>query len=327
MKKSTSSKLITMIIVLVLIIFAVFFVVDRYQPQKKYDLIFIPKVIDEDTDFWIALTEGARMAAEEYGVELTIVGGDSEEDIDKQNELIEWAIKEKPDAILVTPCSFSETTVYLQKVLDANIQLSLIDSEIDKDLGINLVATDNYLAGEALGSFARTLFEGEEPVIGIVGHVKDASTAIQREGGVRTGLGSYNADVVEVVFCDSSYKKAYDLTKQMVEDHPNMNLIVGLNEYSAVGAARAVKDLRLTGQIKLVGFDSSLEEIKLMEEGVFQGIVIQKPFNMGYQGVEQAIMRLNGKKVEPYLDSGCKLITPENLYEEENQKLLFPFVK
>ena len=46
---------------------------------------------------------------------------------------------------------------------------------------------------------------------------------------------------------------------------------------------------------------------------------------MGYLGVEQAIHVLNGKKAEPKLDSGSKLITKENLYEDENQRLLYPF--
>ena len=46
---------------------------------------------------------------------------------------------------------------------------------------------------------------------------------------------------------------------------------------------------------------------------------------MGYLGVEQAIHALTGKTVEPDLDSGSKLITKENLYEDENQRLLYPF--
>ena len=41
--------------------------------------------------------------------------------------------------------------------------------------------------------------------------------------------------------------------------------------------------------------------------------------------MEQAIALLEGKTVEKTLDSGCKLITRDNMYEEENQRLLYPF--
>ena len=62
-------------------------------------------------------------------------------------------------------------------------------------------------------------------------------------------------------------------------------------------------------QVKVVGFDNSVEQIQLLEAGVFQGIVIQKPFNIGYLGVEQAVKAIEGYPMEYNLDSGCKLIT------------------
>ena len=56
-----------------------------------------------------------------------------------------------------------------------------------------------------------------------------------------------------------------------------------------------------------------------------QGLVVQKPFNMGYLSVEKAVQLLEGVQVERNIDSGSKLITRENMYTDENQKLLFPF--
>ena len=63
---------------------------------------------------------------------------------------------------------------------------------------------------------------------------------------------------------------------------------------------------------------------QLLEEGVYEALAIQKPFNMGYLGVETAVKLLEGEQVETYINSGSELITKENMYTEENQKLLFP---
>ena len=93
-----------------------------------------------------------------------------------------------------------------------------------------------------------------------------------------------------------------------------------------MGAAKAVKELGLEKKIGIMGFDNSLEEVKLLEEGVLNGIVIQKPFNMGYFGVEQAAKIIKGENYIKYLDCGSKLITKEDMYTEENQKILFPFI-
>lgn len=98
-----------------------------------------------------------------------------------------------------------------------------------------------------------------------------------------------------------------------------------MNEYSAVGAARAIKEKQLQDRIRVVGIDSSLEEIQFLEEGIFEIIVIQNPFKMGYLGIEAAVDILNGKEVPRHIDSGSKLISNDSVYTEENQRLLFPF--
>ena len=175
-----------------------------------------------------------------------------------------------------------------------------------------------------MGEFMR-LHADEESAIGIVGHVRDSSTALEREQGLREGLGEYEDRIVEVVFCDSSFEIARDVTRKMLEEHPEINMIAGLNEYSAVGAAEAVLELGREDEILMIGFDSSMREIQLLEAGVFNAIVIQKPFNMGYLGIKAAVNAARGEIIEENVDSGSVLVTRETIYTEENQKLLFPF--
>lgn len=292
--------------------------------EQKKRMIYIPKVIDNENDFWTSVIDGARMAAEEYGVELEIMAADSETDFVQQNELIREAIRKQPDALLVSPSSYTAATDLLRQAADQGVRLVLLDSYVDEEVQELLVATDNKEAGETLGNYMRTLIDGNTE-IAIVGYVQGVSTAVEREEGVRNGLGSAAGQIVDTVFCDSEYDKAYDLTCELVSKHPDLGVIAGLNEYSATGVARAIRDLGLEDRIKVVGIDSSLESIQFLEAGIMQGLVVQKPFNMGYLGVEKAVQLLEGVQVERNIDSGSKLITRENMYTDENQKLLFPF--
>lgn len=312
-----------MIFLTALLGLAVFLQTETTQ-NRTYQLVFVSKTLDPENGFWTSLIDGAELGAEEFGAEIQVEGENAEENIEGQIARIRESIKEEPDALLVAPGDYAKTSEVLQEAVDQGIPLILLDSVIDRDIAESTIATDNYLAGQELGKYAQTLLD-PEPVIGIVAHVKGASTAIQREQGIRDGLGEFEKDIREVVFCNSSYDKAYFLTVELLKKYPDINMLIGTNEYSAVGAARAVKDLGMAGKIQMVGFDNSVEEIQLLEEGVFQGIVIQRPFNMGYLGVEQAVNFLSGKKVEKNLDSGCMLITKENLYAEESQRLLYPF--
>lgn len=295
----------------------------RKRSSEPLQIVLIQKAVD-DTDFWTSVCEGGRMAARELEVELTVMGPELESETELQNQMILEAIEQKPDAIALTPSGYQETIPYAEQIEEAGITLVLMDSTMEKEMGESLIATDNFEAGCKMGAYMKQ-FVDEETVIGVVGHVQGSSTATERERGFREGLGEAQNQIAEVVFCDSSEEKAYALTCDLLSDYPNMNLIVGLNEYSAVGAARAVKDLGISGNCHMAGFDSSIEEIQLLEEGIFDAIVIQKPFNMGYLGIETAVRAAWGREVEAYVDSGSELITKENMYSEENQKLLFPF--
>lgn len=296
----------------------------RRGAERPKDIVLILKVIDATNDFWTGMIQGAEMAAKEYGVNLTVLGPDAETEYKKQGELIEQAIAMEPDAIALVPSNFTETIPYARKIEVAGIPLILVDSVMEESMGSCVVATDNIEGGRKMGQFIAASVTDVSSV-GIVGHVKGTSTATEREQGLREGLGELEEKVADVVFCDSDYRKAYHVTKEMLERYPEINVIAGLNEYSSVGAAKAVHDLGLAGQIHMIGFDSSIKEVEYLEDGTFDAIVVQRPLNMGYLCIEKAVQLLLGEKVAASVDSGSVLITKETMYTEENQKLLFPF--
>ena len=296
----------------------------RKLEERRLSLVYIPKVEDSTNDFWKALILGTKMAAKEYNADIEIKAPTEENDIERQNELLKEAISEEPDAILFSPSSFTESNDLLKEAKEKGIRISFIDSYTEEKVQDLTVATDNLEAGEKLGKFAATLLDPDDQ-IAIVAHVKGVSTAVEREEGFRKGLGDLAKNIVEVVYCDSQYEKSRKLTQELMEKYPNLKMVAGMNEYSSVGAARAVKAAGAKDRIQVVGVDSSQEAVQLMENGVFKGLVVQKAFKMGYIGVKETILMLRGKSYEKDVNSGCELVTPDNMYDSEIEKLLFPF--
>ena len=292
--------------------------------ERKLSLVYIPKVVDKTNDFWKSVILGSKMAAQEYNASIVVKAPSEENDVEKQNELLKEAIEEEPDAILFSPSSFSESTELLEEAKKKGIKISFIDSYTNEPVQNLTVATDNLEAGEKLGKFAATLL-GPDDQIAIVAHVKGVSTAVEREEGFRRGLGDLADNIVEVVYCDSQYEKSRELTMELMKKYPNLKMIAGMNEYSSVGAARAVKAAGAKDRIQVVGVDSSQEAVQLMENGVFKGLVVQKAFKMGYMGVKETVRMLREKDYDKDVNSGCELVTPDNMYNSEIEKLLFPF--
>ena len=323
-KRQFANKIVLIALLTGFLVFG-WIVLNGLKEDRQIKMVLIPKIIDNNNEFWTALIAGAKMAAQENGIDLTVVAPDREEDYERQNELILEAVSQKPDVILIAPSHYTKTLEAVKEAKKNDIKIVFIDSEVEEPVWDSIVATDNFIAGTKMGNLAKQYID-DDTQIAVVGHVKTSSTAIERIRGLEYILGSRKSQIVDMVFCDSSFDKAYDLTVELIHKYPDLDLIVGTNEYSAVGAANAIKDMRLTGKVKMVGFDNSIEEVQLLEEGVFVGIVVQKPFNMGYLGVEQAYKIISREEFKVQLDSGSELITKDNMYTEENQKLLFPFV-
>ena len=198
MSRKVGTRIVLFILLATILVTFGIQVQEEQEKEKIYHLIFVPKTIDSSNDFWTALIKGAELGAEEFGAEIEVVGGRSEDDVETQIKTIEESIQKNPDAILVAPADYSLLHDVLQKVKDAGITLIYIDSTTENDIADCEVSTDNYKAGKELGEYAKTLID-EDIKIGIMGHVKGTSTEIERENGIRDGLENYKANIVDIL--------------------------------------------------------------------------------------------------------------------------------
>jgi ribose transport system substrate-binding protein len=309
---------------LTVVFLSMVFQLEEFNQKKTVKIVFIPKVQDKTNDFWMSMISGAKSAGKEYQANLIILAPEEENDYQMQKQYIEEAVKMKPDVIALAPIQYSEMTDTVRKIKDAGIKLILIDSKIDEDLEETYIGTNNRTAGLQMGKKMRD-YVNKDSKIAIVSHVKGSSTAMEREAGLREGLGDYEDRIEAVLYSNSDYRQAYEKTKELMREHPDINLIAGLNLYSTVGVARAIKELNLNREVNIVGFDNDIEGIQYLEEGIIDTLIVQKPFNMGYLGIQTAVESVRGNKMEKNIYCDTEVITLDNIYTDENQKLLFPF--
>src|SRR5439155_3077943 len=70
---------------------------------------------------------------------------------------------------------------------------------------------------------------------------------------------------------------------RMLGQHPNLDGIFAVNESSTQGILQAMRSKSPPPQILLVGFDGSEVLIEALKKGDIHGLVLQDPFEMGYQ--------------------------------------------
>jgi ribose transport system substrate-binding protein len=318
--------LIGAIVLVLIVIGGLAYWFNGLSEKKSLNVTVIIKSMDASVEFWQVLVDGVNEAAKEFETHVQVWGAEDETDVKGQIALLEKAIENRPDAIVLAANDFDQLVPIAEKVKKSGIRLIIVDSGINADVAQSIVATDNVKAGKEVGQAMLKEINGPAK-IGIISYVKNAASHIDREKGVREILGTHpDIELLDTYFVEGSEQKAYLKAKEILQTHPDVLGIIGLNEPTTVGAGRAIRELELRNRVKLIGFDSSFNEIKLLDEGVMQATVIQRPFQMGYLSIKTAVEAITGTKVPKLIDTGSLVITKQNMYEEENQKLLFPFV-
>jgi len=279
-------------------------------------------------EFWQTVKLGSDTAAEELGVKSTFEGPANESMIAEQIDMVENAITKKATAILLAALDTEALIPVVEKAKSKGIPVVMFDSNVNSDIPLSFVATDNKAAG---GVAAEELGKqlGGKGVVGIVAHNAGTSTAQQRRDGFIEKMKEIYPDIklLEPVYSDGDHQRAMDKATDMMQSNPNLAAIYATNEGSAIGVATAVDAKGKGGKVKVVGFDSSEAEIAFLKSGVVQGFVVQNPFNMGYLGVKALYDVLEGKTIDNRIDTGATYVTLENLESEKVQKLLNPLGK
>ena len=312
-------------IVVICLLFTMFGCVENKLSTQEKRIHIKVIVKKRDASFWTVVKMGAEAAEKEFGVTVDFDGPIDENDIDGQIQMVNEAIYKKVDALVLAASDYTRLVEVAEKAVSEKIPVIIIDSDINSSKMNSFIGTDNIDAGKLLGE---TMIKkvGESCNIVVMSFIKGAASSDQRDEGLFEVIDSHSKiNVLSSVYCNSDEDIAEQLTKELVQQFQNIDAFVCTNAYGTVGVARAINKLGLAGKVKIIGFDSTPEEVSFMEKDVIQSLVIQNPFSMGYLGVKYALDATNAKTFPKIINTDSKVIDQDNMYLPENQKLVFPF--
>lgn len=284
-------------------------------------------VKSNDSEFFLSVFAGARAAATEYNLDLTIAGPETEEDYETQNWMIDQAVEDGAEAIVFSAVGYEENAAAIDAAAESGVRIVSIDSGVGSDHVSAYIGTDNYAAGEMAAQAALERVEGALRV-GIVNHNEGTANGQERvQGALDTLEGSGRAQIAAVTTTLVDAPRAQTDTIALLLDHPEINVLIAFNEPTSVGVARAIQVLNRSDDIFFVGFDSNVVTIDGLQNGCVDALIVQNPYAMGYLGVESAYKLLTGQggSLEPVVDTSTQIVDRENIFTMDGQKALFAF--
>ena len=114
---------------------------DVQSNNGPYKMYLIAK--STTTEFWKSVFAGANAAKSEYNVDLTVLGPDTEENYEAQNEYIRQAVADGADAIVFSAISYAKNAQAIDEAADAGVKVVVIDSDVNSSGVVARIGTDN----------------------------------------------------------------------------------------------------------------------------------------------------------------------------------------
>jgi ribose transport system substrate-binding protein len=298
--------------------------------QTKPTVAVIVK--DTTSAYWQTVLAGARKAGQDLGVNVTVLGAQSEPDANGQIGMLEKAVASNPAAIVIAP---AESAVLGRAIDEAakKVKIIGIDSAADTKAMTSLLATDNVKAGriaaEALASAITKTYGDTEGNIAIITSMPGIVALDQRAKGFKEVLAAkYRAlAIVADKVADGKPSTALAITEGLIANTADLRGVFVSDPVMTQAVGQAVAEGKSSDKINVVGFGSDEKLVKLLQGDTIAGLVVEDPFRMGYDGVKTALAASKGERVAANIDTGATLITKGNIGSARSQELLDPKVK
>ena len=315
MKRFYKNMTYIIIFFMVLIIFTVTYNIYT-APVAKHKVFGVSYMTMNNPFYKIINNEILKVVEKNNDALITL---DPELDVDKQNEQIYKFIDAKVDGIFINPIDFEQIEPALQAAKRANIPVIIIDAPVSDESLVNCtIVSDNYDAGVQC---AKDMMERLDSAnIVLLKHTTAKSAKERIEGFLSVIDNNEKYKVINEAECDGQLEIAMPKMQEIIEETPDIDVVMALNDPSALGALAALEKNN-KNDVMVYGIDGT-PEIKALigRNQMIVGTVAQSPIKMGQIAVENMYNILNGKKVEKNIIIPISLINKENLFKYDEDR-------
>jgi ribose transport system substrate-binding protein len=253
----------------------------RHSGNEVYTMIVTRSALP----YWQTATAGFNKAAAQYGVKAKVVGP---ENYDPQAELtaLHQAIAAKPSGILISVADVTLLQPEIDAAINAGIPVITFDSDAPGSRRLYFIGTNNLESGrvgarrviEKLGGRGNVVFftMPSQP------NLEDRLKGFKEVFATRPEI-----HIVDVVDTKGDARYAFDWTQEalVLTGDKRIDAFVSLEASSGKAIADALKQAKMTDRL-LVAWDVDPDTLADIKDGTIDSTVAQKPFTMGYIGLE-----------------------------------------
>ncbi len=269
-------------------------------------------VANLQADFFNQIKQSVESFADKRD-DVRVITVDASGDPATQVSQVQDLITREIDALIYIPAGATAASVPVEAAHDAGIPVVAVDRNPEDAPGDTFIATDSVGAARTLGEWVGEQVDGKGKV-GVIQGQLGTTPEIARSKGFRQALDGYPD--LEIVAKQASQMwmqdEGFRIAQDMLQRHPDLNVLFGRADALALGAAQAVQVANLGHDPLIVGFDGDFAGLEAVRDGVIDATMTQQTQHMGKLALKSAVDLVKGEDVSAeQLQKAFLTTTPE----------------
>ena len=306
-------RLFGFLLVMSFIIPGVFAAGGKDADDGGYRVAYIARAQSDSFAAWLA--NSLIEEAEKYpDISLTVFDGQASDE--QVNSLIENAIVNRFDAVIIQPNNGESQRPYAEKVVEAGIICITTNARIAGIEGASSVDADPYEQAAVQARAAVEQIPSGANVVVLNGppgnfHGDERRVAWQKE------FFDKRSDVAIVGEQTANWNKdeAMSFMEDWVQANDRIDAIISMNDNMAAGALEIVKDNDQFADILSYGVDGTAEAVLLIKEGRMTSTTLQDAYALAELNISTVHKLLTGAESKIDVDIGNPMVNIDNVDE------------
>lgn len=287
---------------------------------KKYRVAYIARAQADSFAAWLA-NAVVEEAAKYPNISLEVFDGQASDDT--ENGLIENAIADKYDAIIIQPNNGEAQRPYAEKAVKAGIVTITTNARISGIEGASSVDADPYAQAAVNAAAAISQIPQNANVVVLKGppgnfHADERRKSWEAEFFAKRP----DVKIVGEEIANWNKDEAMNYMETWVQANDKIDAIIAMNDNMCAGALEVVKDNPKYKGILAYGVDGTAEACLLIQQGLMTSTSLQSAYALAESLMATSDKLLTGAEKEINTDIDCPLINKDNVekYIEMHKK-------
>ena len=283
---------------------------DISSSQTEKRVIFGATYMTMNNPYYQVLDDQLRAEIEARGD--VLLTRDAAMNQERQNQEIRDLIQAGVQAVFLTPVEWDTAKDGLEAAAEANVPVIVVDAPVrDADLAACSILSDNYRAGVLCAK--HLMSQRESANIILLEHITARSGAERIQGFVDTIAGHEGFTVLASGESDGQIENAMPVMETLLEQTPEADTVMSLNDPSALGALAAIQGAGLSERFLVYSVDGSPEGKVLVKDQLLTATCAQFPYKIAEEAVRQGYLALEGACETHEVIIPVELLTADNV--------------